>query len=192
MVRFSFDGTGNRFMFSNSSTSLILIPNTVTVSVVVSEPHSLVAVSVTVNVPFVVYVWLVLVLLSVGEPSPKFQLTLVVFCEVLLKLNVGEVPLTVKDGEAKSTIVVVMALEAAEAQPFSDTVTVKVLAVLTVISCVVSPLDQVFPELALEDKVMELPSQMAVEADAVMVGVAGVAVTVKVWLDVCAHPYGST
>ncbi len=72
------------------------------------------------------------------------------------------------------------ASEVADVQPLVVTATVYVPAVLTVISCVVAPVDQVFPVTELDVNVTEPPVQNVVEDPAEIVGLAGIAFTATV------------
>lgn len=74
------------------------------------------------------------------------------------------------------TVIVVEA--AADVQPFAETVKVYVPLVLTTIDCVVSVVDQVFPVAEEDVSVTEPPVQNAIGPLAVMVGVAGIGLTV--------------
>lgn len=75
--------------------------------------------------------------------------------------------------------VTVVAADVDEQEPF-ETVTLYEPLALTIIDCVVAPVDQVFPLTAEDVKVTELPAQKVVEPPAVIVGTAGSGLTVTV------------
>ena len=89
---------------------------------------------------------------------------------------VGPPAVMVGTGGTGFTVTVVEA--AAEVQPFAETVSVYVPAVETTIDCVVSVVDQVFPVAAEEVSVTDPPVQNVNGPLAVMVGVAGIGLTV--------------
>lgn len=85
------------------------------------------------------------------------------------------------------TVTTVAAEVAEHPDPFV-TVTVYDPAALTVIDCVVAPVDQRFPEAEDEVNVTDPPEQKVVGPPAVIVGVVGLAFIVTVWLEVEAPP----
>jgi hypothetical protein len=76
--------------------------------------------------------------------------------------------------------VTVIGDEAGDEHPKDVVVTVKVPALVTLIDCVVWPADQVFPDAAEDVRVTLPPAQNVVGPLGVMVGVAGVGLTVMV------------
>ena len=85
------------------------------------------------------------------------------------------------------TVTLVVA-DAPEIQPLTVDVTVIAAELLTVMDCVVSPVDQVFPVEAEEVSTTLPPEQKVVALPAVIVGVAGTAFTVSVAVVEFAEP----
>lgn len=101
-------------------------------------------------------------------------------------------PLAVMVGVAGSGLTVtVVAAETEEHDPL-ETVTVYEPLAVTVMDCVVAPVDQVFPVEAEDVRVTEPPAQKEVGPLAVIVGIAGVGLTVTVVeADVAEQPFAS-
>ena len=94
--------------------------------------------------------------------------------------NVTGPPDVIVGVEGSAFTVTVVAADVADVQPAVVTATVYVPEVVTVIDCVVAPVDQTFP-LADEDvNTTDSPAQNVVEPPALIVGVAGIGLTVTV------------
>ena len=94
-----------------------------------------------------------------------------------------------KDMEGFGLTVTFVVAEAEEVQPLTAVVTVTAAVLFTVMDCVVSPVDQVFPPEAEEVSTTFPPEQNVVAPPAVIVGVAGMELTVTfVEADVAEHP----
>jgi hypothetical protein len=94
--------------------------------------------------------------------------------------KVMELPAVIVGVAGKGVTVTVVPADVAEVHPPEVTETVYVPPVVTVMDCVVAPVDQVFPVAEDEVNVTEPPAQKVVELPAVIVGVAGNGVTITV------------
>ena len=101
------------------------------------------------------------------------------FTELPAQKVIGPLALTVGAAGIGFTVTVI-ALLAGEVQPSNVCVTVYVPEVVTVIFCVVKLFDQVFPVETEELKLTEFPLQNVVVPPALIVGAAGIGLTVTV------------